>query len=255
MKKLLTILLFIFCIKGYSQEISYVITSQSANLRSQPNTKSKIIGTLTFGEIVGGAILEENTEWIFVTYYGNEGYINTRLLKPLDDHEQYKKWSKINAKTGDAYNCENIQPEFDTQIDNSLNIRCGFESDVIVKLMNLNDVCVRISYIRSGESYSMKNIPLGTYYLKTAYGRDYRQSVENDQCVVKFLRNPIYNKADQLLKFSKNYKGKTIEGNKEITHYEFSYYNLELNLNMKTSLMFNKDKLLTSKISEKEFNN
>ncbi len=254
MKQLITILLFIFCIKGYSQETSYVIIGQSANLRSQPNTKSKILGTLSLGEVVGGTRLENNTDWVLVTYYGDEGYINTSLLKPLDEHEKYKNWSKVNAKTGDDYNCENIQPEFDTQIDNSLNIRCGFESDVIVKLINSNDICIRISYIKAGESYSMKNIPLGTYYLKTAYGKDYRQSIENEQCKVRFLRNPIYKKGDQLLRFTKEFTGKTIEGNQEITHYQFSFYDLELNLDMKRSLMSNKDRLITSKISEKEFN-
>jgi hypothetical protein len=120
--------------------------------------------------------------------------------------------------------------------------------------MILSNNCVRISYIKAGDSYTMKNIPLGTYYLKTAYGKDYRQSIENDQCQIRFLRNPVYKKGDQYLNFTEEYTGKTIEGNKEISHYQFSYYELELNLDMKNSLMSSNHSLKTTKISEKEFN-
>jgi hypothetical protein len=255
MKKLLISLIFLSILNiSSAQEISYVVTSLTANLRLEPSVKSKIIGTLKQGEIVGVTKVIDNPDWVFVTYYGNEGYMSSKLLTPLDEYAKYKNWNSLSAKTGDEYNCDNIHPEYDYAMDNSLMIICGNDADVVVKLMDLSDNCIRISYIKAGDTYTMKNIPLGTYYLKTAYGKDYRQSIENEQCKIKFLRNPIYKKGDQYLNFTKEYTGKTIEGSKEVSHYQLSYYKLELNIDMKSSLLPSKNNLKTSKISEKEFN-
>ncbi len=72
--------------------------------------------------------------------------------------------SKMNGEivyTGDDFNCENIQPQYDTSIDNELIINVGYTSDVVVKHMNYSGLCIRISYIKAGDKYSMKNIPLG----------------------------------------------------------------------------------------------
>ncbi len=256
MKQIIVALLFLFVSKfSFSQETSYVVTSATANLRSGPSTKSKIVGVLSKGDIVGVSLLEDTPEWVYVTYYGYEGYMSIKLLTSLDESDKYKNWSSIGARTGDDYNCENIRPEFDESAKNRLVIRTGYNSDVVVKLMNMDDVCVRISYIRAGDTYTMKNIPLGSYYLKTAYGKDYRQSIENDQCKVRFLRNPIYQKGDQLLSFRKEYTGKSYQGTTAYENYQFSYYELDLDVDLKRSLMSNKDKFNTKKISEKDFNN
>jgi hypothetical protein len=173
----------------------------------------------------------------------------------IDENVKYKNWSSVDARTGDDYNCENIRPEFDESAMNRLVIKSGYNADVVVKLMNMDDICVRISYIRAGDSYTMKNIPLGTYYLKTAYGKDYRQSIENDQCKVRFLRNPIYQKGDQLLSFRKVNLGKSYEGTKVYDNYNYTSYELELDVDLKRSILSDKDKFNTKKITEKDFNN
>lgn len=256
MKQVIVALLFLFISNfSFSQETSYVVNGATANLRSGPSTKSKIIGVLKKGDIVGVTTLEDTPDWVFVTYYGYEGYVSTKLLMPLEENDKYKNWSSVGARTGDDYNCENIRPEFDESAKNRLLIRTGYNADVVVKLMNMDDVCVRISYIRSGDSYTMKNIPLGDYYLKTAYGKDYRQSIENDQCKVRFLRNPIYQKGDQILSFRKEYTGKSYEGTSVYDNYQFTSYELELDVDLKRSLLSSKDKFNTKKITEKDFNN
>lgn len=256
MKQLVIALLFLLISNfSYSQELSYVVTGATANLRAEPSTKSKIIGVLKKGDIVGVTILDDTPDWAFVTYYGYEGYVSIKLLMQLDEYDKYKNWKSIDVRTGDDYNCENIRPEFDETAKNKLIIKTGYNLDVVVKLMDMNDVCVRISYIRAGDTYTMQNIPLGNYYLKTAYGKDYRQSIENDQCKVRFLRNPIYKKGEQILSFTKEYEGKTYQGNRTYDSYQYSYYELSLDVDMKRMVLDDSKKFNTRKISEKEFNN
>lgn len=256
MKQVIVALLFLFISNfSFSQETSYVVNGATANLRSGPSTKSKIIGVLKKGDIVGVTTLEDTPDWVFVTYYGYEGYVNIKLLMPLEENDKYKNWRSVDVRTGDDYNCENIRPEFDETAKNKLIIKTGYNSDVVVKLMNMNDVCIRISYIRAGDTYTMSNIPLGNYYLKTAYGKDYRQSIENDQCKVRFLRNPIYKKGEQILSFTKEYEGTTRQGSRSYESYQYSYYELRLDVDLRSSLQDDNKKFNTKKITEKDFNN
>ena len=65
--------------------------------------------------------------------------------------------------------------------------------------------CVRYVFINSGSTYEIHNIPEGVYYLKIAYGKDWYSKVENGQCVGKFLRNPMYEKGDNIMDFNIQY--------------------------------------------------
>ena len=69
--------------------------------------------------------------------------------------------------------------------------------------MNIKtEKCIRYVFINSGTTYSIENIPEGMYYLKIAYGKDWLSKVENGQCVGKFIKNPLYEKGEDVLDFN-----------------------------------------------------
>lgn len=87
----------------------------------------------------------------------------------------------------------------------------GSNTDVVVKLMKKNisseDICIRIVFIRSGQSFKIENVPEGDYYLKLAYGKDWRQKIVDNQCFGKFMINAHYEIGKQKLNFNKSQNG------------------------------------------------
>lgn len=248
---LFTILIFFSASNIHAQE-SYVVNAKTINVRKEASLKGEILGTIPKGEIVT-VINSDNPEWWLITYYDNEGYVSSKLLITIEKSTQYHSYKKVEANTGDNYNCENIKPQYDTSIDNELIINVGYNSDAVVKLMNYSGICIRICYIKGGDKYSMRNIPLGDYYLKIAYGKDYRQSIDDNKCIVRFLRDPVYKKGEQNLKFEKTRKGNKVVGDKEYANYDISYFELTLNNEFEKGI--SKEKTFNSKkISEKDFN-
>ncbi len=252
-RKALLVIVFIISISNFSNaQDSYVVNAKTVNVRKSGSINSEILGTIKQGEVVS-VINSENNSWWLISYFGIEGFVSSKLLISIEESDKYKLWKKLSANTGDNYNCENIQPQYDTSINNELIISVGNSSDAVVKLMNYSGVCIRISYIKSGEKYSMKNIPLGDYYLKIAYGKEFRKLTQDNQCIVKFLRDAVYEKGDQKLEFRKTKIGTKTIGDREYTNYDISYFELSLNLEFVKG--FGKgDNFNSKKISESDFN-
>ncbi|MDI9312328.1 MAG: hypothetical protein QM535_19115 [Limnohabitans sp.] len=132
-------------------------------------------------------------------------------LTPEQKFQQEKEkliangWQEQDVANGQLPNCYNLKPK-KGKIDNSLEVYVGSGTDVAIKVMNLeNEKCVRYVFINSGSTYSIKNIPEGRYYLKIAYGKDWLSKVENGQCVGKFIRNPMYEKGEDVMDFNIQY--------------------------------------------------
>lgn len=108
--------------------------------------------------------------------------------------------------------------------------------------MNLeNDKCIRYVFINSGSTYKIRNIPEGRYYLKIAYGKDWLSKVENKQCNGKFIRNPLYEKSEDIMDFNIQ---QTLKG------YNIPSFRLSLDvIASNTKNTFN-----SQNISENEFN-
>ncbi len=99
--------------------------------------------------------------------------------------------------------------------------------------MNLQtNKCIRYVFINSGSNYKIRNIPEGKYYLKIAYGKEWFSKVENEHCIGKFLRNPLYEKGDDIMDFDLQ---------KASYGYNVSSYQLKLDV-------------ISSPTSEEEFN-
>ena len=126
-------------------------------------------------------------------------------LQQIKDSLILNGWEEKDINNGQLSSCYNFKPK-KGKINNFLEINVGSGTDVAIKLMNLEtDKCVRYVYINSGTLYKIKNIPEGQYYLKIAYGKNWLSKVVDGQCVGKFIRNPLYEKGEDILNYNLQY--------------------------------------------------
>lgn len=191
---------FVFYANAQTKSV-YIVTVDNLNVRSGPGTNYEVISKLEKGaEVI--VVSTENSNWYEIDLGISEtSYTSSKFLE-LDN-----EWIDHNHTSGSNPNCENINPKYDKKLDNFLRIKVGSNTDVVVKLMEINnygkDVCTRIVFIRSADTYEIKNIPEGKYYLKIAYGKDWRQKNIDGKCHGKFMVGPIYEKGDKILDFNK----------------------------------------------------
>jgi hypothetical protein len=151
-------------------------------------------------------------------------------------------WEVSDLSNGLMPACYNFVPYSDRSIDNYLIINVGSGTDVVAKLMNYNTgKCVRYVFINSSTSYTIRNIPEGVYYLKLAYGKKWLSKIENNQCIGRFLKNPMYEKGTDIL----DYNLISESNGYSIPSYEISLDVISSSVNNSFS---------TANISETEFN-
>lgn len=172
-----------------------------------------------------------------------------KIKKPVDP---YSDWVKTDLRTGTSPDCYNFTPTYDFAIDNKLQIKVGSSTDIVIKLCSYTTgKCIRYVYIRHGATYDITNIPQDLYYTKIAYGKDWRQKIENGQCLGKFVKNAFYKKGEQDLDFNIKYLGVTKDEDYEYTNYNIPSYSLSLDV-IESDL--DKNIYQTISISEEEFN-
>ena len=241
LKILLTIFsLFLYINISCQNDEVYIVTVETLNVRSGPGTNYDIVKKLKKGKevIVKSAY---NNQWYQIDIgFEQKTYVSSKLLS------NDPNWNKKYHTSGSVPECENIKPEYDNEIDNYLKVNVGTNTDVVIKLMKINnndkDHCIRMAYIRSNETYVIKNIPEGRYYLKIAYGKDWRQKTINEKCYGKFMIGPIYEKGDEILDYN------LIEKD---DYYDVPSFELSLDIVYKYNIM---DEFDTDKIDEEEFN-
>lgn len=203
MRNIILLLFFTVMFDGVFAQTNdkYLVIEKIANVRSGPGKEYKILFVLGLNDQVN--LLEKYSNgWYKIDYMGFEGYVYSKLLRK----DPYGNWDRREYESGQTPDCTNISPTYDDEIDNYLKINVGSHTDAVVKLMQKNqygeDKCIRIVYIRSNESYTMKNIPEGIYYLKIAYGKDWRQTVLSGQCYGKFTQNAEYSLGKDILDYN-----------------------------------------------------
>jgi len=111
-------------------------------------------------------------------------------------------WQEQDIQNGQLPSCYNFKPKKGS-VNNYLEVYVGSGTDVSIKIMNLNtDKCIRYVFINSGSTYTINNIPEGRYYLKIAYGKNWLSKVESGQCIGKFIKNPMYEKGEDIMDFN-----------------------------------------------------
>ena len=117
--------------------------------------------------------------------------------------QNVEEYLPVEMNTGQIPSCYEFRQSSDSGLDNFLKVIVGGGADVVLKLVRNNDnACIRYVYVRSDETYSLRNIPAGIYYLKIAYGNDWAVSKTGGDCSAKFLRNNLYQVGTDLLDFN-----------------------------------------------------
>jgi hypothetical protein len=174
--------------------------------------------------------------------------LNTQKISASND---LIGWDSTKYYTGNSPACYNYHARFDKSINNRIEVHVGSETDVVIKLINVEtNKSIRYTYIQGGDVYNIRHIPEGKYYLKIAYGRDWRQKIINKKCTGKFVLNSVYRKGDKIFDFSKIYAGIKNENGHKYRTYSIPYFILSLSV-MQTD---SSNRFQTNKISEENFN-
>lgn len=151
-------------------------------------------------------------------------------------------WEEVSYNTGEKPVCISSAEKFDYKTDNFLRILIGRNTNVIVKVHNFsNDECIRCVFINAGESFDIKYIPEGIYYLKIAFGNFWMQkNTAGQKCEGRFQQEVYYKKGEKLLDFN------TV---KTETGVKIPNFELKLEIYKKNK----KNEYKSSQITEEEF--
>lgn len=217
----------------------YQINVKHLNVHAKANQKSKVVGELKMGDAI--VILSEEDNWYEIEFGKKNGYI----LGPSLDQEEFwtKRLTATNLPTKAV--CEDFEKQVDLKLNNYLQINTGKGRDVVIKLMKKrgsSDQCIRSIYVDANSEKKIRNIPEGIYYVKVAYGNNWKLANTNNICYGKFTNNAIYEKGEDLYDFSVT---KTSNG------YQVPSFQLTLEI-----ITDNPDGMsLENQISEEDFNN
>lgn len=243
MKKLLLIFLLFssaFCVIIAQNSEQYVVASTTLTMRSGDSKEKSVVATLSKNDAV--QILKTDTNgWSHVDFNGTQGYVISQFLKKRSN----EGWISRQYQTGDTPQCDTNSATYDTNLDNHLKVTVNSYSDVVLKVMKISkegDVCIRTVYIESGDFLLIKNIPEGKYYLKIAYGTDWREKKVGGDCVGRFVENAQYELGKERL----NYKVIQLGDRLDVPSYSLS---LGMKSKPGVDATFN-----TNQISESEFN-
>lgn len=244
MFKLFSIALFLISIKTtISAQINeqYVVASSTATMRGGEGETLLSVATLSENDVV--QVLKTNANgWWLVEFKGTRGFVLSQFLKKGPN----EGWISKKYETADTPDCDKAKAEYDLSLDNHLKVTVNSNSDVVLKLMKkevTGDICIRTVYIESSDFTLIKNIPEGKYYLKIAYGTDWREKTINGKCSGRFLENAQYEIGKERL----NYKIIQMSNRVDIPSYSLS---LGMKAKEGVDATFN-----TNQISEAEFNN
>lgn len=201
MKNLFSFVLFLLTFTLTAQNSDYfLVTSQSQDLRSSDGSDFVVLATLEQNDLVK-AIDKTEKNWWIVEFNGKQGFFSARFLKKRST----EGWISQRYETGDTPICEKVSPQHDYNMANHLKITVNSDTDVVLKLMRKQkdgDVCIRTVFIESYDFMVLKHIPEGKYYLKIAYGNDWRQKKTGPNCQGMFLENVRYEVGKQQLNYN-----------------------------------------------------
>jgi len=169
----------------------YEVIPLKIPFREGPDTSFKIIRYLyQFDSVI---MLDSSNYWSRVEHYDKQGYVYSEFLNPNDstDIASVRGWYDYPMYTGQSSDCIKLFKRFPVKIDNYLKLNLNIESDVVLLLVNnFRNSCIRSIYIESGDTYYIRNIPEGIYYLKIYYGNELIIKNVAEKCFIKFKINP-----------------------------------------------------------------
>lgn len=183
--------------------------------------------------------------------YKNPSNISADTSSSKSILDKYKDWDKVSHKTGDVPSCYYFKNRTNKRIDNHLIIQSVGADDAVVKLISRKwNQCIRYVYIRSRENIDIRHIPQGVYYLKIAYGKDWRQKFENGRCNGRFVENSRYRSGEDM---NYNFYNRRIEIQDNRSYEVFNIPSFKIDLQIQD--VADSAKYKSDDISADEFNN
>lgn len=178
------------------QSYTQYVTANELNARSGPSKDYKVLFKLKQNDEV--LVVDGSDGFNQIKINGRSAWVSSKYLSD----EKVATWERTYLRTGQTPECSNINGTYSSEYDIKFIIKNDLKYDVAFKLVRkYNDECIRFVYIRSGDSYTMKEIPEGTYYYKYAQGQQYSQKTEGGICKSRFLKNARYVKGDDKVNF------------------------------------------------------
>ena len=221
---LVSLFLSTFSMLAQDHEL-YFVSAETTDLRSGPATNYNVITQLSKGMQVD-LISEDFGEYWTVQYRTINGFVKSSDLlavmaavptpaqspapvasSQVPEADNFDDWEATSYDTGETPECLNITPKYDYKLDNYLEVKVSDKTEAVVKLIKVGDspdeeVCYRVAYVNRGDTHLMKNIPAGKYYLKIAYGIDWKQLTVNGNCQGRFVNNALYKEGGSILNFT-----------------------------------------------------
>lgn len=90
------------------------------------------------------------------------------------------RWRGNQLSTGDSpYNAYFGSGVYSSYDENEITFRNGPGSDVVICLVDLySERVIRNEYIRAGDTFTMTEVPDGTYFIRGVYGRDWNPNLD-----------------------------------------------------------------------------
>lgn len=249
MKRLIAlVIIYLSFISVYAQiNDVYTVNADKLNLRELPNVESRSFGLLSRGAEV--VVIDLTDNWFKVEFGEIKGWLKRSYIIPKPEN----LYNRINLKTGDSPECDNMDWKYDYAAKGSLEITVGSGADFAVKVMERNTgVCIRAFYVKSGESIKVKDIPQNTYYLKVASGLDFRQGIKEGQCIMVFNQRAHYEVGEEILDFNMGPKRIEIIDGKKYEVQSVPSYRLRFAVRSRDHSL--SDNFDTKTISKEEFN-
>jgi len=154
-----------------------------------------------------------------------------------------EEWKSESMSNGDVPKCIKHNPKYNFTLNNFLRIKVGGKCDAIIKLINYNTgECIRIVFVKANNEYEMKYIPEGKYYVKVAFGNDYKVLIDSFGCQGRFFNNTTFFQGTEILDYFLIKIGNKIQ----VPSYEII---------LETKTKDKKNRFNTEKITEEEFYN
>jgi len=246
-----------------AQEELYFVSVPTSYIRSGPKEIFSKIHELNKGDQIQ-LIDDSYGEWWAIQFGTTNGFMKSSDLIAISAppvkivyqekeesnnlvvEDEYEQWDETNYETGDAPLCLNTIPEYDHKLDNHLLIKNeGSKTEAVVKLIRVDtsdriETTYRVAFIKAGDNFNMINIPKGKYFLKIAYGQEWKSTSVDNECVSRFTKNAQYEKGGDIIDFTPIQTSRGVE----LPSYELS---LDVEHNVGNGLS-------TKDISEDEFN-
>lgn len=129
----------------------------------------------------------------------NSSYYSTPKTEPQKERVNEPEYTEVQFSTGDRpYQSFYGRGRYDSETENSLQIKNGSSSDAVVFLESLSGQKVRHVYVRKGDNYRMTQIPGGKYIIKTYQGNSWNPNKNNgsDAPLGGFVKNVYMSKSE-----------------------------------------------------------